>query len=85
MNSKVKTYISDNVLEKFYEAVASGDSITLERVHIPLSDVFYVRKHLEAKFSKKFSLDYVERCMYLEGYLPSSDVYKPNTKRDWED
>ena len=52
--SKTKTYISEDVLEEFYSALA------------------------------EYSLDHVERAMYLEGHLAASDVFKPRTKRDWE-
>ena len=43
-NSKVKLYPSENVIEDFYEALASKSEKKLKKVHIPKSDVFYVRE-----------------------------------------
>ena len=42
--SKVKLYPSENVIEDFYEALASKSEKKLKKVHIPKSDVFYVRE-----------------------------------------
>ena len=44
----------------FYEAIRTN---TLEKLHIPHSDVFYVRAAVEAKYGKKFSLKHVEDSM----------------------
>ena len=61
----VKLY-TDNVLSAFYEAIRTN---TLDRLHIPHSDVFYVRKALETKFSpRKFTLEETENYMKLEGW-----------------
>ena len=83
--SKIKYYPSDDPLGEFYNALADGDSNRLQRVHIPLSDVFYIRAKIEADTGTKYSLDRVERAMYLEGMLPKSQVLDPDRKRDWED
>ncbi len=77
-------YISDDVLGEFYKALADEDEGRLRRVHIPRSDVFYVRKKIFEDTGIKYSLDRVERAMYLEGHLKASDVFEPNRKRDWE-
>ena len=77
-------YASDEVLEEFYKAIADEDSARLRRVHIPRSDVFYVREAIYRDTGVKYSLDRIERCMYLEGFLDKSDVFEPDTKRDWE-
>jgi hypothetical protein len=77
-------YISDDVLGEFYKALADEDEGRLRRVHIPRSDVFYVRKKIFEDTGIKYSLDRVERAMYLEGHLKASDVFEPNKKRDWE-
>ena len=82
--SKPKMYISDDVLGEFYKALADKDEGRLRRVHIPRSDVFYVRKKIFEDTGIKYSLDRVERAMYLEGHLKASDVFEPNKKRDWE-
>ena len=39
--NRVKLYPSDNVIEEFYEALASKNERKLKQVHIPKSDVFY--------------------------------------------
>ena len=44
--SKPKMYSSDQVIEEFYNALASEDEGRLRRVHIPRSDVFYVREKI---------------------------------------
>ena len=77
-------YSSDKVLEEFYKALASKDECRLRRVNIPRSDVFYVREAIFQDTGVKYSLDRVERAMYLEGMLSKHDVFEPNRKRDWE-
>lgn len=77
-------YSSDKVLEEFYKALASKDEGRLRRVHIPRSDVFYVREAIFQDTGVRYSLDRVERAMYLEGMLSRHDVFKPDEKRDWE-
>ena len=81
--SKPKIYTSDNVLEEFYLALANEDEGKLRRVHIPRSDVFYVREKMYQDTGIKYSLDRIERAMYLEGMLSASDVFEPNRKREY--
>jgi len=81
--SKPKIYTSDKVLEEFYLALASEDEGRLRRVHIPRSDVFYVREKIYQDTGVKYSLDRVERAMYREGMLNASDVFEPNRKREY--
>ena len=52
-------YSSEDVIEEFYDAIADGDSKRLRRVHIPKSDVFYVREALKVRLGKSFTLDHV--------------------------
>ena len=47
--NKVSMYSSEDVIEEFYDAIADGDSKKLRRVHIPKSDVFYVRESLRSR------------------------------------
>jgi len=82
--SKPKMYTSDRVLEEFYLALASEDEGRLRRVHIPRSDVFYVREKIYQDTGIRYTLDRIERAMYLEGMLSSSDVFEPNRKRQYE-
>lgn len=84
-STKVKYYSDDKVLERFYETLAKGDSKQLVRVHIPRSEVFYAREAYYQHSGEWVSLDRMERCMYLEGMLSSSDVLDPHIKRDWEE
>jgi len=81
----MQIYSSENVIEEFYKALASGDPSRMRRVHIPRSDVFYVRIAYYESTGNWETLDKIERCMYLEGMLSSSDVFEPKRKRDWED
>ena len=81
MHNKLTMYSSEDVIEEFYDAIAEGDSKRLRRVHIPKSDVFYVREALQARLGKRFTLDHVERAMYLEGYLDRHEVLDPGRKR----
>ena len=60
----VKLY-TDNVLDAFYEAIRTN---TLDKLHIPHSDVFYVRTALEIKFKRKFTLQETEDVMREEGW-----------------
>ena len=81
--SKKNTYATDNVIEDFYKALAKGDENGLRRCHIPRSDVFYVRNKIELDTGVKYTLDHVERAMYLEGYLQAKDVLDPKRKRKY--
>ncbi len=83
MAKRIQLYASENVLEEFYKALATNDSRALQRVHIPKSDVFYVRAAIEADTGIRYSLDHVERAMYLEGHLPRRDVLDPDRKRSY--
>ena len=60
----VKLY-TDNVLEAFYEAILTN---SLDKLHIPHSDVFYVKKAVDAHYGKSFSLEHVEWAMRAEGW-----------------
>jgi hypothetical protein len=72
----VKYYESDNVIEEFYKALAEQDEGKLRRVHIPRSDVFYVRAAIEADTGVRYSLGHVEQAMYLEGMLDKKDIFE---------
>lgn len=84
MPKKVKLHASDAVLEHFYEVLLSGNPDAQLRVHIPMSDVFYARAAIQNDTGVVYSLDRIERAMYLEGMLDRKDVFEPNRKRDWE-
>ena len=59
---KLKT---DNVIEAFYEAIRNNN---LDKLHIPHSDVFYVKKAVEAHYGRSFTLEHVEWAMRAEGW-----------------
>lgn len=79
----MKHFASDNVIEEFYKNLLRGDD-SAERVHIPRSDVFYIRRAYYEHSGHWVSLDRIERAMYLEGLLEARDVFEPERKRDWE-
>ena len=79
--SKPKVYVSDNGIEEFYLALADEDEAKLRRCHIPRSDGFYVRKKIFLDTGIQYSLDHVERAMFLEGLLDAKDVFQPSVKR----
>lgn len=81
---KISHYSSENILEEFYSALADRDEARLHRVHIPRSDVFYVREAIHKDLGERYSLDYVERAMYLEGMLEKEDCFEPDRTREWE-
>jgi hypothetical protein len=80
----MQIYSSENVIEEFYKAIASGDPNRVRRVHIPKSDVFYTRQAYFQSTGNWETLDKIERCMYLEGMLEAWEVFEPERKRDWE-
>ena len=68
----VKLY-TDNVLEEFYKAILNDN---LDQLHIPHSDVFYVRAAVEAHYGRKFTLKHVEESMKAEGWTEGSYAKK---------
>ena len=69
VKKSVKLY-TDNVLEEFYEAIRTN---TLDRLHIPHSDVFYVRAAVEAHYGRTFTLKHVEDAMRAEGWKEGNE------------
>lgn len=74
----------DDILGSFFKALAGNDIQALRSMHIPRSDVFYVRAKYHQDTGEWVSLDRMERAMYLEGLLDARDVHEPKRKRDWE-
>ena len=79
----VQLYASETVIEDFYSAIADNNPRALHKVHIPKSDVFYVREAIYNRTGEWYSLDHVERAMYLEGYLESHEVLDPDRVREY--
>ena len=69
-DKSVKLY-TDNVLDAFYDAIRTN---TLDRLHIPHSDVFYVRNALDTKFfPRTFTLKQTEDYMRMEGWTERNE------------
>ena len=66
----VKLY-TDNVLEQFYKHLFDD---TLRDLHIPHSDVFYVREAVQNYYGRPFTLEHVEWAMRMEGWTDSGDT-----------
>jgi hypothetical protein len=63
---KKTVYLRDkSVLEDFYAALQGG---YLDNVHVPHSDVFFVRAALQERTGKLFPLRDVESAMRKEGW-----------------
>jgi len=78
----VQLCASETVIEDFYRALSSGNARAVQKVHIPKSDVFYVREAIYNATGVKYTLDHVERAMYLEGHLTRHEVLDPDRIRD---
>ena len=84
MNKKqVQLYASENVLEDFYKALIDNNPRAFSRVHIPKSDVFYIREAIKCNTGVKYTLDHVERAMYLEVWLSRQEVLDPDREREY--
>ena len=70
MSKKSVKLYTDNVLDAFYDAVRTN---SLDRLHIPHSDVFYVRAAVNAHYGREFSLKHVEEAMRAEGWTERDD------------
>ena len=71
MSKKSVKLYTDNVIEEFYNAVINNN---LYKLHIPHSDVFYVRAAVEAHYGRSFTLKEVEDAMIAEGWSESKDL-----------
>ena len=79
----VQLYADEDVIEHFYSVLANNDHRAIQKVHIPKSDVFYVREAIYQRTGELYTLDHVERAMYLEGHLSRYEVLDPDRKRDY--
>ena len=61
----------NGVLEAVYECLR--DNVSLESVHIPHSDVFYVREALEARFGCEIDLAQAEEYMKEAGWRDTGE------------
>lgn len=83
MYKSVKQYADEDVIGEFYAALLDNNPSAVYKIHIPKSDVFYVRAAIEAATGVRYTLDHVERAMYLEGYLESHEVLDPEREREY--
>jgi hypothetical protein len=67
MSKKSVKLYTDNVIEHFYEAIRTNN---VDKLHIPHSDVFYVRKAT----GESYSLQRIEAAMIAEGWLQEEDT-----------
>ena len=71
MSKKSVKLYTDNVIEAFYNAVINNN---LDKLHIPHSDVFYVRAAVEAHYGRSFTLKEVEDVMIAEGWSETKEL-----------
>tara|TARA_R100001244_G_scaffold23308_2_gene24047 strand:- start:617 stop:871 length:255 start_codon:yes stop_codon:yes gene_type:complete len=79
----VQLCASESVIEDFYRALASNNTRAIQKVHIPKSDVFYVREAIYQATDAWYTLDHVERAMFLEGHLTRYEVLDPDRERNY--
>ena len=70
MSKKSVKLYTDNVIENFYEAIRTN---TVSKLHIPHSDVFYVRNAIEARTGERYTLKRIEDAMIAEGWLEKEE------------
>ena len=63
---KLSSVGDERILESFYKSVISNN---LSKLHIPCSDVFYIRAAIESRTGVRYSLSHVERALNEEGML----------------
>ena len=90
MTTRRETYTSDRVLESFYAdlirlANAKRPDKIIAKLHIPQSDVFYVRNMIRDATGENYSLGYVEWAMMKEGFLDPSDCFEGDERVLWEE
>tara|TARA_R110001599_G_scaffold295302_1_gene499472 strand:+ start:207 stop:413 length:207 start_codon:yes stop_codon:yes gene_type:complete len=68
VKKSVKLYptASETVLEDFYIAAHTG---SFDKLHIPKSDVFYVRALIQADTGVRYTLAHVESALKAEGMI----------------
>lgn len=62
-----------SVVSEIYIAMSKG---VLDNVHIPHSDVYFVRAALEKRTGYYFPLDRVEAAMKAEGWKDRKGIYR---------
>jgi len=62
----------EGLVESVYDCIRNNRS--LDSIHIPHSDVFFVREALEARFDCELSLSQAEEYMREAGWKDSGDT-----------
>lgn len=75
----------EDVIGQFYLSLASNNGNFVPTIHIPLSDVFYVREALHQALGERYTLDYVEWAMLKEGMIQPRQCHKPEEKLSWDE
>jgi len=81
----MKTYVSESVIEDFYRAIANNDNEFLFSVHLPHSDVYYVREAIYQDTGERYTLDYIEWAMLKEKMIPPDVCHNPKEKLSWDE
>lgn len=81
----MRTFVSENIIEEFYRAIANNDNDFLFSVHLPHSSVHYVRESIHQATGVRYTLDYVEWAMLKEGMIEPSVCHNPSEKLSWDD
>ena len=72
----------EGLIEAVYDCLRNN--ISLESVHIPHSDVFFVREALEDRFGRSLSLAQVEEYMKEAGWTDGNSRKSENSdEREW--
>jgi len=69
----------EGLLEQVYDCLEHN--ISLETIHIPHSDVFFVREALEARYKQEFTLEQAEEYMLDAGWTDGNNTRK-NQEQD---
>jgi hypothetical protein len=70
----------EGLLEQVYDCLENN--ISLETIHIPHSDVFFVREALEARYKQEFTLEQAEEYMLDAGWKDSGSNTRTNQEQD---
>jgi len=65
MGKKSVQLYTDNVIEEFYKAIINN---SLDKLHIPHSDAFYVRAAVEAHYGTQVPLKQEEDAIKAKGW-----------------
>lgn len=85
-----ETYTDERVLERFYAdlikaANSSNPDSVLARIHLPHSDVHYVREAMHNDTGIKYTLQYVEWAMLKENMLSVDDCFEGSIRVKWDE